>query len=55
MLLECDTDKQNQDLEVLVICGVRAVESTKVSFALWNLFTGKGTAENQHTSSMVDC
>jgi len=32
MSLECDMDKQNQDLEALLICGVQAAESTKVSF-----------------------
>jgi len=47
-------DKQDQDLVALLICGVRAAGSTKVSFAPWNLFTGMGTFENQHTSNVVD-
>ena len=54
MSLECDTDKQDQDLIALLICGVRAAESTKVSFAPWNLFAGMGTSENQHNSNVVD-
>ena len=29
MSLECNTDKQDQDLVALLICGVRAAESTK--------------------------
>ena len=33
----------------LLICDVWAAESTKVSFAPWNLFAGMGTSENQHT------
>jgi len=48
------TLKQDQDLVALLICGVRAAESTKVSFAAWNLFAGMGTSENQHTSNVVD-
>ena len=39
----------------LLICGVRAAESTKVSFAPWSLFAGMGTSENQLTSNVVDC
>jgi len=56
MSLECDTDKQDQNLMALLICGARAAESTKVSFAPWNLFVGMGTSENQHrpTSNVVD-
>ena len=54
MSLECNTDKQDQDLMALLICGVRAAESTKVSFAPWNLFAGMGTSENQRTSNVVD-
>ena len=42
------------DLMALLICGVQAAESTKVSFAPWNLFAGMGTSENQHTSNVVD-
>ena len=38
----------------LLICGVRAAESTKVSFAPWNLFAGMGTSENQRTSNVLD-
>jgi len=48
MSLECDTDKQDQDLMALLICGVWAAESTKVSFAPWNLFAGMCISENQH-------
>ena len=41
----------------LLICGVQAAESTKVSLAPWNLFAGMGTSDNQHrpTSNVVDC
>ena len=31
-----------------------SAESTKVSFAPWNLFVGMGTSENQHTCNVVD-
>jgi len=57
MSLECDTDKQDQELMALLICDVRATESTKVSFAPWNLFAGMGTSESQHrpTSNVADC
>jgi len=56
MSLKYNTDKQDQDLMALLICGVRAAESIKVSFAPWNLFAGMGTSENQHrpTSNVVD-
>ena len=35
---------------ILLICGVRAEESTKVSFALWNIFAGIGTSLCQRIS-----
>jgi len=41
-------DKQDQDLMALLICGVGATESTKVSFAPWNFFADMCTSENQH-------
>ena len=54
MLLQSDTDKQDQDLVAVLICGVRAAGSTKVSFAVWKFVAGMGTSENQHTSNVVD-
>jgi len=53
MSLECNTDKQHQDLMALLIRSVRAAESTKVH-VLWNFVAGMGTSENQHTSNVLD-
>ena len=53
MSLECNTDKQHQDLVALLIRGVRAAESTEAHVP-WNFVAGMGTSENQHTSNVLD-